>query len=460
MARCGNIYGGGDLNWSRVVPGTIRSLHFGERPVVRSDGASTRDYVYVEDAVAAYLRLAEMLDQSGIRGEAFNFGPSEPRTVCGVVGALQRLMGREDLIPDIRNAAGGEIRHQYLSAEKARRKLAWQPRYSLDMGLEAQRGLVSRIFREGGMNPVLVTGASGFVGGHLVRALVRQGYDVVSVFHKSGLEEDKRHFRLDLGDSAALERLFRQFHFSSVIHLAASGVSADAESFEALAGVNIEATAALGRLAVANGVDRFLHVGTGFEYRPQAHPMDESTPLEAPNLYGASKAAGWILLDALHRLEGLPLVTFRPFSIYGPGEGPAKLVPYTILQALAGEPIRLTLGSQVRDYVFVEDMVEAVRLALIAPSAVGRVYNIGSGPAEACSVRRLVEEILELMGAPPRLCWFDRASRSRRDPPYLVSDPTRAHVELGWRPRVSLAEGLARTIDAYKTTVTVKEMSA
>jgi nucleoside-diphosphate-sugar epimerase len=124
------------------------------------------------------------------------------------------------------------------------------------------------------MNPVLVTGASGFVGGHLVRTLVRQGYDVVSVFHKSGLEEDKRHFRLDLGDSAALERLFRQFHFSSVIHLAASGVSADAESFEALAGVNIEGTAALGRLAVANGVDRFLHVGTGFEYRPQAHPMD------------------------------------------------------------------------------------------------------------------------------------------------------------------------------------------
>jgi CDP-glucose 4,6-dehydratase len=112
VARCGNIYGGGDLNWSRVVPGTIRSLHFGERPVVRSDGASTRDYVYVEDAVAAYLRLAEMLDQSGVRGEAFNFGPSEPRTVCGVIGALQRLMGREDLIPDIRNASRGEIRHQ------------------------------------------------------------------------------------------------------------------------------------------------------------------------------------------------------------------------------------------------------------------------------------------------------------------------------------------------------------
>ncbi len=135
VARCGNIYGGGDLNWSRVVPGTIRSLHYGQRPVLRSDGASTRDYVYVEDVVAAYLRLAEKLDSAEVRGQAFNFGPSQPRTVCDIVGALRRLMRREDLTPDIRNAAAGEIQHQYLSAEKARQKLAWQPRYTLDEGL-------------------------------------------------------------------------------------------------------------------------------------------------------------------------------------------------------------------------------------------------------------------------------------------------------------------------------------
>ncbi len=136
IARCGNIYGGGDLNWSRVVPGTIRSLHFGERPVVRSDGAPTRDYVYVEDAVAAYLRLGERLDRRDVQGEAFNLGPSEPRSVSDVVGALQRLMRREDLSPEIRGGAPAEIRHQYLSAEKARRTLDWQPRYSLDEGLE------------------------------------------------------------------------------------------------------------------------------------------------------------------------------------------------------------------------------------------------------------------------------------------------------------------------------------
>jgi len=310
-----------------------------------------------------------------------------------------------------------------------------------------------------GVNPILVTGASGFVGSHLVRSLVRQGVDVVSLFHKNRIEQDKRHFRIDLRDGVALEKLFRQFRFSAVIHLAAAGVETEAETLENVAAVNVLATASLARLAMAHGVERFVHVGTGFEYRPQAQPMDESTPLGAPNLYGASKAAGLMLLDALYRLEGLPLVTFRPFSIYGPGESAAKLVPYTILQAQAGEPIRLTLGSQVRDYVFVEDVVDALRLGLTAQAAVGKVYNIGTGPAEARSVRRMVEEIVEMMGAPARLCWFDRATRGRCDPPFLVSDPTRAHVDLGWRPRVSLADGLARTIESYKA-AGVKELSA
>lgn len=309
------------------------------------------------------------------------------------------------------------------------------------------------------MNPVLVTGASGFIGTHLVASLARQGIDVVSVSRKSGFQEDKRHFRVDLCDTAAVQRLFRQFNFSSVVHLAAAGVSEETENIEGLVAVNTLATGAFARIALANKVQRFVYVGSAFEYRPQAHPMDESTPLGAPNLYGASKAAGWMMLDSLFRLEGLPLVTLRPFSVYGPGENPAKLVPYVIAQALQSEPIRLTLGSQVRDYVFVEDVVEALRLGLTGPASPGQVYNVGTGPQEAQTVRQFVEQILGAMGAPLRLCWFDRAARSRLDPPYLVSDPTRAHIELGWRPRVRFEEGLTRTIEWYKST-NAKEMSA
>jgi len=135
IARCGNIYGGGDLNWSRIVPGTIRSLLRGERPVIRSDGQYIRDYIYVKDVVRGYLRLAESLEREELRGQAFNFSPESRVTVLELVGVIQRLMDRTDLAPDIRNTSEGEIRSQYLSSAKAREVLGWKPDYPLEAGL-------------------------------------------------------------------------------------------------------------------------------------------------------------------------------------------------------------------------------------------------------------------------------------------------------------------------------------
>jgi CDP-glucose 4,6-dehydratase len=134
-ARCGNIYGGGDLNWSRIVPGTIRSLLNDQAPVLRSDGASLRDYVFVRDAVDAYLKMAEALDDPSVAGEAFNFGPSRPQTVLQIVNLIRRLMGREDLEPVIQNQARAEIKDQYLNSDKAARVLGIVPRQSLECGL-------------------------------------------------------------------------------------------------------------------------------------------------------------------------------------------------------------------------------------------------------------------------------------------------------------------------------------
>lgn len=135
VARCGNIYGGGDLNWNRIVPGTIRSFYRGERPVIRSDGTFTRDYVYIDDAVSAYMAMAEQLDRDEVRGEAFNFGPQKPHSVLEIVEAIRRLMKRTDIEPDVRNEARAEIRHQYLCGDKAKRVLGWTPAWSLDKGL-------------------------------------------------------------------------------------------------------------------------------------------------------------------------------------------------------------------------------------------------------------------------------------------------------------------------------------
>lgn len=136
VTRCGNLYGGGDLNWNRLVPGTIRSVVRGDRPVIRSDGSPTRDYLYVEDASAAYLHLAQhMANDPSIHGQAYNFSPEKPLSVEEMVDRILNVMG-SDLEPDVRGEADDEIDHQYLSAEKARQDLDWKPRFTVDEGLE------------------------------------------------------------------------------------------------------------------------------------------------------------------------------------------------------------------------------------------------------------------------------------------------------------------------------------
>jgi CDP-glucose 4,6-dehydratase len=136
ITRCGNFYGGGDLNWNRVVPGTIRSVIRGERPVIRSDGQYVRDYFYIEDGAAAYLLLAErLMCDPALRGQAFNFSNENQISVLDLVNLIVRKMG-SSLTPEIQNQAMNEIRHQYLSAERARRMLGWRPQFTLDEGLE------------------------------------------------------------------------------------------------------------------------------------------------------------------------------------------------------------------------------------------------------------------------------------------------------------------------------------
>jgi CDP-glucose 4,6-dehydratase len=136
VTRCGNFYGGGDLNWNRIVPGTIRSILRGERPAIRSDGHFVRDYFYVEDGAAAYMLLAGKLHcREELRGLAFNFSNETQVTVLELVDRILHAMD-SDLKPVVLNEASHEIRRQYLSAERARRMLQWSPLFTLEEGLE------------------------------------------------------------------------------------------------------------------------------------------------------------------------------------------------------------------------------------------------------------------------------------------------------------------------------------
>ncbi len=136
VTRAGNVYGGGDFNWDRLVPGIIQSLYQGERPVLRSDGSFLRDYLFIEDMVYGYLILGKNLLSKNLMGEVFNFGTSKPYTVIEVCRMLAKIMNKEELSPVIQNKATAEIKDQYLSIEKAKSALNWKPYCDLATGLE------------------------------------------------------------------------------------------------------------------------------------------------------------------------------------------------------------------------------------------------------------------------------------------------------------------------------------
>ena len=136
ITRCGNFFGGGDLNWNRIVPGTIRSIVRGESPLIRSDGKFVRDYFFVEDGAAAYMLLAEAIaTRPELHGEAFNFSNEQQISVLDLVTKIIAIMG-SDVQPDIRNEASNEIRIQYLDSSKARQLLNWSPSFTLEAGLQ------------------------------------------------------------------------------------------------------------------------------------------------------------------------------------------------------------------------------------------------------------------------------------------------------------------------------------
>jgi CDP-glucose 4,6-dehydratase len=148
VTRCGNLFGGGDLNFNRLIPGTIRSALYDEAPVIRSDGTFVRDYFYVRDAVDAYLQLAEQLPGEAFVGQAFNFGTETPMSVVELVDRILVLMGKTHLRPRILNEASHEIPKQYLDCSKARRLMGWRPSFTMDEGLvEAIEWYRNRLIR-------------------------------------------------------------------------------------------------------------------------------------------------------------------------------------------------------------------------------------------------------------------------------------------------------------------------
>ena len=300
---------------------------------------------------------------------------------------------------------------------------------------------------------VLVTGAAGFLGSHLVPRLIEDGAEVCVLDQPNA----RRWGLLERADLAAMLRvdvrtLVDPVHdpalgdIDAIFHLAAVGVTGDVTDLHQLVTGNVDGTLAV-LLAAQRLGSRLVYCGSCFEYGSGDRWSEDAVPAPTTE-YGAAKAAGWLLANAFARRTGLEVVSVRPFTMYGPMEPPGRLVPSVVRHALAGRPIDLTPGDQRRDFVFVDDAVDAFVAAATTDAAVGGTFNVCSGTA--VTVRDVVRRVLDCTGSRSE-ARFGALSYRPTELAVLSGDPTRAAEVLHWRARVSLEDGLARTTAWFRT---------
>ena len=311
----------------------------------------------------------------------------------------------------------------------------------------------------------LVTGAGGFIGSHLVEALVRMGAKV-SVFVRynsrgdlgllarlSGeIEQEVEVFAGDLKDPEALRRPVKGcelvFHLGSLIAIPYSYINP-----MDFVQTNIVGTANLLNACLGNDLEKIVHTSTSEVYGTATYfPMDEKHPLQAQSPYSATKIAADKLTESYYRAFGLPVAIARPFNAYGPRQSARAIIPTIILQALNGDKLMLGSLHPTRDFTYVEDTVSGLIEVAKSPSSIGEVINVGCG--REISVGELVQAILSIMGKKAEVRKEGQRVRPKKsEVERLMCDNSKAKKLLGWEPRMSLNEGLKRTIDWFKSHV-------
>ena len=307
---------------------------------------------------------------------------------------------------------------------------------------------------------VLVTGAGGFIGSHLVERLVKQGARVRAfVRYTSRTKTDAGWLRTlseetlasieivrgDLRDSSAMlqamEGCEQVFHLGAVISISYS-YAHPRDVIE----TNILGTLNVLEAARKTQPARLIHASSSEVYgTAQEVPMTERHPLRGQSPYAASKIGADKLVESFHRSFGVPTVIVRPFNTYGPRQSARAVIPTIIVQALAGEQIRLGSLHPRRDFAFVEDTARAFALAAEAPAAIGREIHLGT--SQEIAIGELAEKIVRLIGrSVPILSEDERVRPATSEVERLLADNTLARSVLGWQPTVSLEEGLERTV--------------
>jgi nucleoside-diphosphate-sugar epimerase len=307
-----------------------------------------------------------------------------------------------------------------------------------------------------GFDPVLVTGGSGFVGACAVRELLSRGHEVHVLLRAqsdpwrlgSVLGQLRVH-RGDVTDAAAVRAVLYGVRPRAVLHLATHGAYEKQADARAILRTNVLGTYNLLEASAEAGVAAFVNTGSSSEYGFKSEPMRETDRLEPNSFYAVGKAAQTHLCRLLATRSAMGIAVFRLFSVYGPWEEPSRLMPTLIRRARAGLPLEMVSPRTVRDFVYVADVLDAL-LNLSAVSQMrGPVINLGSGVET--SMREVVDTVLDLLGSRSEVRWGAMAAR-QWDSTRWAADAAKAKALLGWQPRHTLRQGLARLAEWMEAT--------
>ncbi len=296
------------------------------------------------------------------------------------------------------------------------------------------------------MKRVILTGATGFIGANLARRLLADGHEVwlfvrpgCSSWRIDNIRDDVRVCEVDLQNEAGVGASVRQVRPEWVFNLAAHGAYPWQSDLRSMLMTNLFGTVNLLEAAVSTGIEAFIQTGTSSEYGAKDHSAPETEWLEPNSHYAVTKASATLFCRYTGQSTGLGVRTLRLYSVYGPWEEPTRLMPTLVIRGLRGELPKLVSPETARDFVYVDDVVDAcITAAAAGGQEPGVVYNVGTG--HQTSLREMVELVRAEMGITVEPVWDSMAPRTW-DTDVWVADCGRIRTELGWQPRFGLAEG-------------------
>ena len=304
------------------------------------------------------------------------------------------------------------------------------------------------------MKKILITGATGFVGACLTRRLIKENNEIYIITRNTSdlwrLDDIKNSLHihdLDLMDSQKIKELAKEIKVNYVYHFATYGGYHYQNDLDKTISTNVIGTWNLFKAFSDEGIDMFINTSSSSEYGEKLEPMMENMILEPSNMYGATKASATILCSAYAKTKKIPFITYRLFSPYGYFDSGTRLIPTVITSCLSKTKLNLAKKNSNRDFIFIEDVINAYLSAINLKSAFGEIYNIGSGIKY--SVEQVTDIIMNILNSKIEVQWGNEFNR-RYEPQMWVGNIEKAKNDLKWKPKNTLQDGLEYTIQWFQ----------